>query len=411
MQNDLGFKFLLYSRISRSMAIIYMTLASPLYLSLINISLPNIGLIYFGIMLFSSILSLSLGFLGDRIGFRKALMISELPPIFGLFILWATTNIYLITMAVIIGGIGGIAGGLRGSFSPGLSAFTANNYKDEKERVKKLSLLNRTSSIGSIIGAILLMMHSILQSFFGGVYAYKILFLVAAFLMLISLISLYFVQENARPKKSTKIMKKESMRYVVRIAALNALNGSGLGLSLPLLPLLFSIAFGLPKETTALYIGLIYIPSYVATALGSHVAHKVRFKSGILAVASRARMLGGFLLIVMGAVFAMQYLGIFTFLPLLGIAAFLYSARSFNAGIGSPSIITVNIKGVHLEDYGTASSIQGLSGTLSQSSIGAGGYLIEYALPLPLFVGGALQLAAGYLYPKLLGRYFEQIQK
>ncbi|MCL4375203.1 MFS transporter [Candidatus Marsarchaeota archaeon] len=407
MKNDLGFKFLLYSRISRSMAIIYMTLASPLYLSLINISLPNIGLIYLGIMVFSSVLSLSLGVMGDRIGFRKALMISELPPILGLLILWLTTNVYLITFAVIIGGIGGLAGGLRGSFSPGLSAFTANNYKDEKERVKKLSLLNRASSIGSIIGAILLMSHSLLQSFFGGVYAYRLLFLLAAILMLFSLISLYFVQENARPKKSTRVMKKESSMYVLRIAALNALNGSGLGISLPLLPLLFSLAFGLPNDTTALYIGLIYIPSYIATALGSHIAHKVHFKSGILAIASRTRMLGGFLLIAMGTVFAMQYTRIFVFLPLLGIAALLYSIRSFIAGIGSPSVITVNIKGVHVEDYGTASSIQGLSGTISQSSIGAGGYLIEYALPMPLFVGGALQLASGFLYPKLLGRYFK----
>ena len=407
MKNDLGFKFLIYSRISRSMAIIYMTLASPLYLSLINISLPNIGLIYLGIMVFSSVLSLSLGVMGDRIGFRKALMISELPPILGLLILWLTTNVYLITFAVIIGGIGGLAGGLRGSFSPGLSAFTANNYKDEKERVKKLSLLNRASSIGSIIGAILLMSHSLLQSFFGGVYAYRLLFLLAAILMLFSLISLYFVQENARPKKSTRVMKKESSMYVLRIAALNALNGSGLGISLPLLPLLFSLAFGLPKDTTALYIGLIYIPSYIATALGSHIAHKVHFKSGILAIASRTRALGGFLLIAMGIVFAMQYTRIFVFLPLLGIAALLYSIRSFIAGIGSPSVITVNIKGVHVEDYGTASSIQGLSGTISQSSIGAGGYLIEYALPLPLFVGGALQLASGFLYPKLLGRYFK----
>ena len=149
------------------------------------------------------------------------------------------------------------------------------------------------------------------------------------------------------------------------------------------------------------------IPSYIATALGSHIAHKVHFKAGILAIASRTRMLGGFLLITMGIVFAMQFTRIFVFLPLLGIAALLYSIRSFIAGIGSPSVITVNIKGVHVEDYGTASSIQGLSGTISQSSIGAGGYLIEYALPMPLFVGGALQLASGFLYPKLLGRYFK----
>ncbi|TRM86637.1 MFS transporter, partial [Sulfolobus sp. A20-N-G8] len=61
-----------------------------------------------------------------------------------------------------------------------------------------------------------------------------------------------------------------------------------------------------------------------------------------------------------------------------------------------------NVRGVSAEDFGTASSIQGIATRLSQMSSGLSGYLLEYALPLPLEVGGVLQAIGGYVYMKLL---------
>ena len=54
MKDEMGFGFLLYSRIFRSVAIIFMTLASPLYLSLAGFRVQEIGLVYLGLMLFNS---------------------------------------------------------------------------------------------------------------------------------------------------------------------------------------------------------------------------------------------------------------------------------------------------------------------------------------------------------------------
>jgi hypothetical protein len=165
---------------------------------------------------------------------------------------------------------------------------------------------------------------------------------------------------------------------------------------------MFAIAFKLPADTTALYIGIIYIPSYIATAIGSNISKKLSGKLDIMEVASVARMANGLLLGLLGVIFFMQYYGFLVYLPLLAAAAFVYSCRSFAAGFGSASISAVSVKGIHGEDYGTATSIQGLAGNISQASSGISGYLAEVSLPAPLFAGAILQTLSGYLYPKLL---------
>ena len=57
-----------------------------------------------------------------------------------------STNIYVIATGAIIAGITGGAGGMRGAFSPGMTAFVANNYPGEGNRVNRLSLLTATAS-------------------------------------------------------------------------------------------------------------------------------------------------------------------------------------------------------------------------------------------------------------------------
>ncbi len=64
---DMGFKFLIFSRIFRSIGIIYVTLVAPLYLKFIGFSLVSIGIIFLFIILFNTILVFVLGLLGDRL--------------------------------------------------------------------------------------------------------------------------------------------------------------------------------------------------------------------------------------------------------------------------------------------------------------------------------------------------------
>jgi len=91
--------------------------------------------------------------LGDRIGYKKSLIIGDILPLIGTALLAIVTSVKLIIPLLIITGIGGGAsGGLRGMWSPGISALIASNWRDEKERVKRLGLISSAASAASIIG-------------------------------------------------------------------------------------------------------------------------------------------------------------------------------------------------------------------------------------------------------------------
>ena len=404
MNDDMGFRFLVYSRIFRSVALIFMTLSTPLYLALLGVSIVHIGLVYVGVMAFTAILSVSLGMLGDRIGYKKSLLIGELPPLLGALILSLTGNISMVVIAVILAGISGLAGGLRGAFSPGMTALVASNYRDKQLRIRKLGALIISASLASVFGAILLLSQSYLLAYVGAEEAFRILFGIAALLLLASFSSILFVWEGERPRKSTRIMKSESFRHVLRISSLNIINGAGLGMAMPLLPLMFAITFHLPSETTALYVGIIYIPSYITTALGSYLSNR---RSSIYAArtASYVRITSGLLLGLLAAVLAAQYyLELPDALPLLSLAAVVFASRAFIAGFGSSSVSAMSVMNIHGEDYGTATSMQGLFGNISQTSSGLSGYLMDLALPAPLVAGAILQILNGVMYGRLFTR-------
>ncbi|MHB1830482.1 MAG: MFS transporter [Candidatus Micrarchaeaceae archaeon] len=396
-----GFNFLVYSRALRSVAIIYMTLAAPLYLNQMNISLPDIGLIYVAVMVFAGIVNITLGMLGDRFGYKKALIIGEVFPIVGGVILGFSGSVSLIIVAIVIGGIGGVAGGLRGTFTPGTTALVASNYPDDRERVKRISMLARTASAASIIGALMLVWQSYLSGYFGIEAAYRILFAFAAFLIFLSFISVQFVKESKRPGKTTSIMKTSSRDYTLKVVSTNILNGAAIGISMPLLPLMLGLAFHIPAESLGFAIGFIYIPSYIGVTLGSYLAGRLSGRGNIVYIASCARILSGATLMLMGVFVGFAFFGMFTFLPLLLIVTGIYALRSVIGGFGSPSVNAINIRGIHNEDYGTASSIQGMAMSTSMASSGFSGYLIEYLLPAPLFVGGVIQIIGGMLYLRL----------
>ncbi len=399
---DKHFKFLLYSRGLRSIAIIYMTLAAPLYLSALKISVVYIGIIYVGVMLFLALSNFLLGLLGDRFGYKKAMIIGETFPILGGILLFLSGNIYVVILAVVVGGIGGVAGGIRGSFSPGTTALVVSNYPDDKERVRRLSALTKTASVFSIAGALMLISQSYLTHYLGILLAYRALFLAAALLVFFSFVSLTFVSEKPRPRKTTRIMKRSSMDYTIRVILLNSINGAAIGIAIPLLPLLLASAFKIPVQTTSLTIGLIYIPSYLCVAAGSYLAGKFSNRGKILRISILARTSSGILLLLMGALVACEYLGILSEYPLLAAVALLYSMRSTIAGFGNPSIQAMNLKGINNEDYGIASGMQGIATNMAMASSGISGYLAEYLLPAPLIAGGLLQILAGLLYGPLL---------
>ncbi len=379
---DMGFKWLVFSRIMRSVGIIFITLSSSLYLSLIHVSIVIIGVVFLGVVGFSSLLSITLGLIGDRYGYKKSLIIGDTISTTGALIFSLSSNFYLIAASLIVAGIGGAAGGMRGVYSPGLSALVVSNWPDERERVKKMGVLTSSAALASIAGSSMLILHNYLP--FGAVGNYKFLFLVSSLFLVASLISILKVKEVSRPRKTSKVMAKSSLRYVYRVMITNALAGFGIGLAIPLLPLWFKIRY----DVTSSEIGIVFTLSYLFTSLGSFIATRIHLD--VLKVASITRVMNGVFLVLMAIS------------PWFILASSLYLLRGVNAGMGAPNRVAVNIRGVKSEDFGAASSIEGIATRGAQMSSGLSGALMEMSTFYPLFIGGVIQAVSGILYLKLL---------
>jgi MFS family permease len=359
-------------------------LSIPLYLYLVGISVLNIGLVVAGAMLFTVFLTLFLGMIGDRKSFRLSLILAEIPYLAAMLILSFTEYTPLIYLAVVVGGIGGAPGAMRGSFSPGSTALIGKNWPDPDERVRRIGLLLSTGSIGAVGGAFMLYVKGLLDPVTGSVEAFRYLFLVSAALMGASAIMLTLLKEKSALQRKNLIMSRKSATYSFRVILSNTLNGSGIGIAMSILPLWMSLRYGVSDAS----LGTIFTLSYVATGMAAYISSRLSgtFRIRGLRISSYTRILQGTMLILIGLS------------PLFILAWSLYVIRSFFAGFGAPMRSAININGISGSDYGTATSIQGVSNRLSMVSSGATGYLMGVGLPIPEEVGGILQFLAGITY-------------
>lgn len=383
-----SFKFLLVSRALRSVALIFVNLSLSLYLKALGYGLIFIGAVYFFIVLFNVLVTFIFGALGDRIGYAKTLLIAETLPLIALFGLALSTSIYVIIISSMLGGITGTPGGMRGAFSPGMTSYIASNWPDERERVEKLSKIYATASLAAIGGSLLLVTHGYFSRYFGTVNAFRVLFGISSVITLGSLVSLSFLKERRRPKKTTALMKRESFSYSLRVIIPNIINGTGIGIAFPLLPLWFELMY----RISASYVGAVFTVAYAFTAAGSYLSGALLNRKSLRAitVSSSARLLQGLMLIAIA------------FTPFLLVSVILYSIRSFIAGVGTPMRSAISVRGISGEDYGTASAVQGIFTRSSQLTSGLSGYLMSEGLGLPLVAGGFLQVAGALAFYGLI---------
>ncbi len=384
--DEFGYRYLVVTRLLRSIALIYSGIAMPLYLLALHVRLAYIGLVLLAVMAFGMALSLSLGMLGDRKGYKYSLIIGEIVAFAGIALVAAASNIYIIVLGMILGGLSGGGGAVRGSMSSGLTAFIANNWKDDRERARKLAGLFVVGGAGSVIGSALLYFNSPLGAALGNVGAFRLLFAASSSMLLISAVLLIFVHDTKRPKKTTRIMKHESMKYSLKVIASNSVAGMGIGIAIPLMPLWFALSFKLSTSELS-YIFILY---YAIAGIGSFVARRISHKFDQVEMGAATRVAGGTLLVLMALS------------PFAIPAAAFYELYGFMSALGVPSRVAVNVKGVHKEDYGTASTMQGVAMNASQLTSGLSGYIMEYALTAPPLIGGVFQVAGGFVYRKLM---------
>ena len=381
-----GFWFLLASRVLRSIAMIYVTLSLPLYLLLIGLKIEIVGTVLFFTIMVSTLISFTAGMMGDRIGYRFSLIYADIPLIIGTFLLFRYPSTFDVEIAAIVGGIGGASGGLRGVFAPGMNALIARNYPQTERRISRMGILMFAGSIASIGGSLLLYLGKYIMPSFTEAQRFRDIYLICMVFTILSIILVSLTYERPRVKKKNIIMSKSSGRYTGRVFLSNVVAGSGLGFGIVLLPAWLELRFGISSS----YVGFIFTISYITTAIGSFVASRISLKVNPLLYSSISRSIQGIALIIMA------------FLPTIFLVSAVYIARQFLGGFGAPMRSAINVRGISSDDYGTASSLQGLGSRASQGTSAASGYLMAYSLPLPEVVGGAVQMFGGYLYYVLI---------
>lgn len=384
---DRRFNFLLLSRATRSVGIVYVTLSLPLYLLYLGISVTIIGALFLLMVLFSVGISLFSGVMGDKIGYKYSLLLGDAPMVLATFMLFHYSALLPIEIATVIGGIGGAPGGLRGVFAPGLNALIARNWPASEKRVQKMGTVMGVGAFSAFGGAILLYSHGYLVSHMGAAEAFRLLYFISLVLGAVSFVSIIFVKERKVTRRKKGIIDKKSGKYTLRVIGSNLVNGSGIGFSIALLPAWMELRYSITPSR----VGLIFTFSYIATAIGSLLATRyIHRSSSPVWIASLSRVIQG--AIMVGVAFS----------PFLVVAVILYTIRSSIAGFGAPIRTAINVRGISESNFGIASSAQGMAVRSAQGTSAISGYMMEYSLPIPMAIGGLLQLLGGMVYYRLM---------
>ena len=374
-----NFHFLMLSRAFRSVSLSFASVASPLVLYYSGLSPIIVGVVLAITLVFTAVLSVTLGILGDYRGYRKALFASDFVSGLGCLLIGTSNSWLVVSLGVVLAGLSGGAGAPRGAFSPGTTALVSVNWREERERVARLGLLISVASVSSILGNTL---FTLVSSLGNELTLLRYAYLFSSALLFLSAALVLKVEERGKAAKKEKVITRSSASYLLRVVASNAVNGFGTGLSVPILPLWLKLVGHLTDEE----IGIVFTISSFLSAFGSLVAPKV--KGDPVVIGGLSRSLGGVLL-VLAAVFP-------------SLSPIFVALRGLVIGVGAPNRSTANIRGYREEDYGTASSLQGIATRLSQTSTTLSGYLMEVAPELPLGIGGSLQVLAGVMYVALL---------
>ena len=376
-------KLLMAARGIRAFAFSYLNVVFAIYLNRLGYSTVTIGVIFTVAYLSGAVLTALWGYLSDRVGRRKILMLLAVLTIISNFILVCFTGLVFILTAVIIAnvGAGGSGGGGSGGgpFNPAEEALLAEKCRDDN-RNQIFAINSCVGSIMGSLGALASGLPQFLQEDRGwtNVDSYKPLFILTIAFSMVLLFVYRAISEQYQPRAIERKMSKSSGVFVTKMSALAVVDNFGAGMAGALVPYWFFLRFGVELKS----LGIIFFASYFLAALSFLSAPMLARKIGVVKTMAFSHALASMIYLV---------------LPLaltLNLAATLLIVRSFFAYMDNPLRASFTMAMVQSDERGSAAGVTslarivpfGISPTIST-------YLMQsVSLTLPLFIGGGLQL-------------------
>ncbi len=376
-------KLLMASRGIRAFAFSYLNVIFAIYLDRLGYTPVTIGVVYSVAYLSGAVLTALWGYLSDRFGRRKILMLLALLTIVSNAIFVFFSSLFFILLAVVIAnvGAGGSAGGGSGGgpFNPVEEALLAEKCQPEN-RTQVFGLNAFFGSVMGSLGALAAGLPQWLQEqlSWSAVASYKPLFILTILFSVVLVFVYNAIGEEHQARRIEKKISRSTSVFVTKMSILAFVDNFGAGMAGGLVSYWFFLRFGVELKSLGL---LFFIANFLA-ALSFLSAPIIARHLGIVRTMAFSH---GFASLI--------YLSI-PFAPTFFLAATLLAIRSFFAYMDNPLRASFTMAMVQSNERGSAAGVTslarivpfGISPTIST-------YLMQnISLTLPLFIGGGLQL-------------------
>jgi MFS family permease len=376
-------KLLMASRGIRAFAFSYLNVVFAIYLDRLGYATITIGIIFSVAYLSGALLTAVWGYLSDRYGRRKILILLAVLTIISNGILVFFSSLFFILLAVIIAnvGAGGSAGGGSGGgpFNPVEEALLAEKCSPE-DRNWTFAMNSFVGSILGSIGALAAGLPEYLQEGWGweAIPSYKPLFLLTILFSVVLLFVYRAISEEHRPGETQNKISKSTGVFVTKMSLLAFVDNFGAGLAGSLISYWFFLRFGVELKS----LGLLFFISNFLAALSFLSAPIIARRLGVVKTMAFSHGLASLIYITIPLA------------PTFFMAAALLSIRSYFAYMDNPLRASFTMAMVRSSERGAAAGVTslarilpfGISPTIST-------YMMQsISLTLPLFAGGGLQL-------------------
>ncbi|WP_414040602.1 MFS transporter [Acidithiobacillus sp. M4-SHS-6] len=394
------------ARVARSVGQGALVVDFALYLHVLHWSAIRIGGLYTLSLLLGALATLIVGPLSDRFGAKCFLLGYEAVQMIAAGIALSTAQPVWLALAAIFGAFGRGANGGAGPFAPAEQAWMSRSVS-QLQWSRVFHLNTSVGLVGMATGALLATIPGLLQGILPGPEAYRSLFMVV---LLGSIACLFFLRQAkevslsseetdreaglvAEPEKSVAAGVEVSStpgKILLRFAAINALNGLGIGMVGPLMAYWFHLRFGVGPAAIGGAMSLAFFSAAVMSLLGLRLTKRF----GMVGTVTRMRLLGLILMLAL------------PFAPVFWLAMLLYISRAaLNQGsTGSRQALFLGLVGK--EKRGLAATVNSLS-LQAPRAIGpsiAGLFFQAEMLITPFLLAVALQGAYLLLFRRFFSR-------
>ncbi|MFD1673535.1 MFS transporter [Alicyclobacillus fodiniaquatilis] len=388
--------------ISQGIAVVDLTL----YLKDLHWSAQAIGGVISAAGIFGAAMILLIGVLSDRIGRKPFLLIYECLIAVAALLVTFTANSIVLTAVIVIAGFGRGQNGAAGPFTPAEQAWMAA-LVPRASRGRVFSVNSALGFFGMALGSVIAGTTKWWSHALPGALSFRPLFFLmflfsVACAVVISLTpkeerqhqppapaanqAQATVSETDAHAAERQIRQREN-RNMLKLAAVNLLNGLAVGFFGPLISYWFAIKFG---ASTA-QIGVTLAVSFVLTGFSSLITGELTRRFGMVKSVVFFQVLGVCMILIL------------PLMPSFWLASVFYILRSaLNRGTqGARSALSASL--TRNQRRGFSVSMNSLVMRLT-SALGPtlSGYILDIGeLGLPFYLGGVLQLGSTLLYGRL----------